>query len=389
MKGIFLFFVVLLGLALEASAQSPGVSPYFIFSNAWQKNCSAMLAQYGRLPTVRASVLWNTPGTNTDCYNRMVGMANFSAIEIHLTNGPCQRNRRCGRYEFVFDPRNPAAFSAYASDAYNRLIPQLRPSQTCYISPELEGNRDPATRKQMMDLAYAAFKGRCFAVDNPLKGQHLGIPGTYFEQHGTPNSLGAPCIWNNDGTSISPGGVRQTIWKYDQCVLAAYWTLSDNCNVGLSGFVDPRLRRNCTGAKEAKTIVDAILPAFEAKPAPQGPVGLDYRDLVGCPVQIPSSDGPGNFVFKESDTKLTPKRQKAAVALFPRKYKSPARFRNVFLMRQGQVLDRLFFAYYRTEDRSDRQTWVSHLSPMELPFYAVLHADSVCVILANPKIRND
>lgn len=398
MRGIFyvisnlLFLSLGIGGASHCVAQNPAVSPYAIFSENFQPNCSGVLAQYGRLPVLRAAVLWNTFGTNTACYNRMVGMPNFQEVEIHLTNGPCQRNRRCGKYEFVFDPRNPAAFSAYAEDAYRKLIPQLRPEDKCLVSPELEGNQPANVREQMMHLTYSAFKGRCFVVDNPLKGPYRALPGTYFEQHGARPQLNAPCVYNNDGTELKPAAVKQTIWDYAQCEMAAYWVAKDNCNVG-SRFIDPRARptRNCLNGNDARIVVDALLPAFEARPVP-GPPALDIRDIEGCgpKQQLPASDGPGNFVFKESETKLAADRKsKAAVVLFPTAFRDPARFRKVYMMNKGRVIDNFYWAYYRTEDGSKRQTWVSHLSPMQIPFYSVLRADSLCWIITNPKVRND
>ena len=226
-------FLLIIAFASAAEADNRGVSPYAIFHPKW--NCSQMLWAYNNLDEIKASVLWGTFGDKLDCYNKMVSSPKFKAIEVHLLNGPCQNNNRCGSYEVKFDPKHPEKFEAYAAMAYSKLISKLRPGVKCYVSAKLETKDSPQIRKQMADIAYRAFNARCTAVDNPVGNSPYPkqpVPGTILELHG-----GKPAgIYNNDGTIYSTSEAMGVLAAQSQAEMALYWTI-DERRMTMAGFV--------------------------------------------------------------------------------------------------------------------------------------------------------
>src|SRR6185503_8553950 len=63
-------------------------------------DCDAVIAAFGDRP-IAFGYLEGTFGTDRRCLNRLLDHPRFAAMRVHLFNGPCIRNRRCGGYEVL------------------------------------------------------------------------------------------------------------------------------------------------------------------------------------------------------------------------------------------------------------------------------------------------
>ena len=102
--------------------------------------------------------------------------------------------------------------------------------------------------------------------------------------------------------------------------------------------------------------------------------------LMGAKCQKP--DGPGGFLWKESD-------HGGLVVLFPARYKRP--FRSVGVFRRNRLVEQLF---YTGKANGDRQHWRSNMSITEFPdrrlkVRAFRRRRSICYRIRDPHVRND
>lgn len=221
-------------------------------------------------------------GSHLECVYRLNGLPQTDLVEIHLINEVCQRNNRCGNYEFLYgisvnDYKNKlkwrdrnllAKLDAYMKTASERILPTLRNETRCLISPGLESNLDNDAARVLIEYTRKHFEPRCEIVWNPLHG--TPIEGTIFELHGINPQLQAPCVVNLDGKDIdlevrrsrySNGSIHERdlegwIRKYQHCEAVFLWLGEDNCVKSPGSFVDPRDRPNCTN----ETLENAVFP---------------------------------------------------------------------------------------------------------------------------------
>jgi len=241
-----------------------GVGYYAMLHKDWPcKNSLSILPQNPHI-----SVLWNTFGKDTKCLSQFLSRAGGKTLQIHTVNEVCQRNKRCGDYEFLSNlsvsdynnkliKRNEKLLNRlrkYHLEILSFLDRNLTPDTQCIISPGLESNLSYPAARVLIDEATKMFSPRCQISWNPLRGGP--IPNTIHELHGENPRLSPPCIANLDGVDIDfkgrPAILPQSIWQddlkffikdYSKCVSPFLWIAEFN-GIGRGGFIDPRQRKN-------------------------------------------------------------------------------------------------------------------------------------------------
>ncbi len=105
------------------------------------------------------------------------------------------------------DPQVLARFRSYATVVAEFLLPRLRNTTRCLISPGLESNL-PATVAQLLVAETRRIFPGCELVWNPLNPARQGtIPATILEYHGLRRNvptekLVTPCLTSLDGVDI-------------------------------------------------------------------------------------------------------------------------------------------------------------------------------------------
>ncbi len=225
-------------------------------------NCKAYQESTAGLDRYAIALLWNTFGSHYDCLDSELQNQRVALVEVHLINGACIRNRRCGSYEFLakytVETLRAAAraksqklrveIEAAARNLASYLLPKLSNEKECYINPILETNLGRDESVIIQEWIRPIFQGRCKFVWNPV-GSDPGSPiegAAVSEGHGaTPNFIDNRCIANPDGTTISSESWLKFFSRYRQCVAVLAWSSNDNCNVANAPFKDPR-KRGCT-----------------------------------------------------------------------------------------------------------------------------------------------
>lgn len=244
---------VLTTISLSASAQPLGVSYLGICNPTWQ--CGRSIKALEGQDTIRTGWIEGTFGNSCDCADRLLQDPRPKEVRVHLANGPCMRNRRCGRHEVFYgytiassnraikrgDRRLAKRFERVAVRTRER-IGRSRGPLTCYVSPVLESDNDAEARKILHRLAGAYLPG-CTLVDNPLRGKC--IRGTVCERHGPDPGLSRPCIADLDGAWGKDVSISAFVRNTRRCDMSLLWTPELNCNDSRGHtFIDPR-KRNC------------------------------------------------------------------------------------------------------------------------------------------------
>jgi len=241
---IAVFLLVLLG-ALEVKAAP---SLLGICHKNW--NCSATVRLYEKQDSIVLSYLERTFGDNCFCVNRLLKDPRPKIVRVHVMNGPCMRNKRCGRYEpfygyTIASANRDILRGGKLLKKYQLLLEQVKKrftgvnKLTCYVSPCLECDLNERARRVLGNLVSATLP-TCNLVDNPLKSSC--IKGYTCEKHGDAPRVDRPCIVDLDGTDGSKVDIKKWMAKYSHCDLRYYWEPWMNCIRGQ--FVDPR-ERNC------------------------------------------------------------------------------------------------------------------------------------------------
>lgn len=229
-------------------------------------NCNATVKLYDGLEAIKLGWLENTFASNCKCVDRLLQDAREKIIRVHIANGPCMRNKRCGNYEIFAGYTIAKAnrefskgkgisvqrFKRTLNRLKGRLDRAVQPLQ-CYVSPCLECDLNGRARKVMADMV-SAILPKCLVVDNPLRQKCLD--GAICEKHGFNPELNAPCIVDSDGVDGSTIDVNKFIEQYKQCDLTYYWEPWMNCIRGK--FIDPR-KRNCNYDSSLFEMVKGLL----------------------------------------------------------------------------------------------------------------------------------
>lgn len=217
--------------------------------------CELSLQQLTHLNT---GWLEHTFGEACPCAEKLLRSRKSKIVRIHLLNGPCLRNRRCGRYEPFYgltiakanrlvarkDPKLMRKITAIMKRASERLAKARQPL-TCYVSTCLECDLGHEQRHYLAKLA-ANFFPQCSLVDSIVHGSCL--PGFVCEKHGSKPDVKAPCIADLDGVTLESVSIKKYLENTKQCAVRYLWTYAYNCING-HRFVDPR-KRNCKVAEE-------------------------------------------------------------------------------------------------------------------------------------------
>lgn len=240
---------LLLVLLFASVAQAQGPSYLGMCHKDW--NCKATQSLYKSHDTLFISYLAHTFGSECSCVKTLLNDRRSKVVRVHLSNSPCMRNKRCGRYE-VFYGMNKAQASravlrgdkkvmAYFDARLKELSEMFRgvSGLTCYVSPCLECDLNANARRVLLHLVSTSLPG-CIPVDNPYGQRCLG--GYVCESHGSAPVVTEPCIVDMDGTDGRSLNVQKWVDRYRKCDLAFYWEPYMNCI--RDRFIDPR-RRDC------------------------------------------------------------------------------------------------------------------------------------------------
>jgi hypothetical protein len=224
-------------------------------------NCEATIKLYEQQDIIKLSWLERTFGDKCSCVNKLLNDDRPKIARVHIINGPCMRNKRCGRYEPFYGHTIASANrdilrGGKVLDKYkvllNRVASRFKDSKnlTCYVSPCLECDLNERVRRLLGNLVLSVLPN-CNLVDNPLKSRCL--PGVVCERHGYNPRVTTPCIVDLDGSDGSAIDSKKWLAKYSYCDLSFYWEPWMNCIRG--NFIDPR-SRNC---KYDKSIFEGAL----------------------------------------------------------------------------------------------------------------------------------
>ncbi len=236
-------------LAFMATAQAQGAS-YLALCHP-DTDCKAVRETWRGQDTIVTGWIENTFSESCECADRLLASRKAKIVRVHIMNGPCMRNGRCGLYE---------AFSGYSiaqanravrhknsrlMRRYRRVVQRLKrrletaQNVQCYVSPCLECDLNASARRTLL-RAVSDTLPNCIPVDNPYKQRCL--PGYTCEKHGYTPHVSAPCIVDLDGIDGSRIDVDKFADRYRHCDISFYWEPFMNCIRG--SFIDPR-KRNC------------------------------------------------------------------------------------------------------------------------------------------------
>lgn len=242
---IILVFLSTLLVSIEALAAP---SLLGICSKSW--NCQATKALYAPADKLYISYLENTFNQDCPCVDELLKDSRKKLIRVHLSNSPCMRNKRCGRYEVLWGYNKASASRAVHIEGsrlnkrFNEVLERFKKriegkDVACLVSPCLECDLNEKARRSLGDRVSAALPG-CILVDNPYK--QSCIKERFCEYHGTDYRGKAPCIADMDGISGLDLDVKNWSRQFRECGLRFYWEPWMNC--ASPQFIDPR-KRNC------------------------------------------------------------------------------------------------------------------------------------------------
>ncbi len=261
---------------LKSTKPLYGRAPYAILDPNF--SCSAYQASTADIGDYGIAFLWNTFGNDFTCLNQELNSPRVKLVEVHLFNGPCIRNKNCGKYEtlsgYTIDTLKKALrqddqelkqkVTAVAKELADYLLPKLNPDIQCYINPILETDIQVKGSEKIQSWIEPAFNGRCKFVWNPL-GSEPGapIPGAdVSEGHGQfPKFINNNCIANPDGTVISSVEDWKNYFLTNKnCVAVLGWTQNDNCLLSKQSWIDPRARA-CSDTSQFENLRLGIIAA--------------------------------------------------------------------------------------------------------------------------------
>jgi hypothetical protein len=249
--------ILSLVLAAICSVHEIQAEPALSYLALCHKNwpCHASLKAFNGLPVIRSGWLEQTFGEDCSCANRLLQSHKAKVVRIHLANGACLRNGRCGRYEVFagetidsanrkIKRRDPTLFRRFRK-VIRRVKHRLSAANgglICYVSPVLESDLDARARNILRTITSRRLPG-CSFVDSPHARPCL--EGQICELHGHQPKLRSPCIADLDGTPLETISLAGFLRSTRSCDLQYLWTGEFNCNAYRNGkFVDPR-ERDC------------------------------------------------------------------------------------------------------------------------------------------------
>jgi hypothetical protein len=232
------------------TAHGQGMSYLGMCAETW--DCKRMMQTWRKQKTIVTGWLEATFADDCKCADRLLADPRDKIVRVHLMNGPCLRNQRCGRYEPFWgytiakanrdvkrwNGRVVRRFEAVLARAKKRLE-SAKGAMTCYVSPCLECDLNETARRLLLRSVSVALP-YCVPVDNPY-GRKC-IRGAVCEKHGPNPVIHKPCIVDLDGVDGRVINVKKWVEHYKHCDLTYYWETWMNCISG--AFIDPR-KRDC------------------------------------------------------------------------------------------------------------------------------------------------
>jgi len=257
-KKFWAILILVLATTCSQASAAPALSYLGMCQKTWP--CERSLSAFDGMDTIRTGWLEHTFANDCQCADRLLSDPRPKEIRVHISNGPCLRNRRCGPYE-VFSGetiasanrkvkrRNKKLIGKYVAVAKNLAdrVAQSKGGLTCYVSPMLESDLDEEARTILHDITRGVLPG-CSLVDNPHRRPCL--PNTICEGHGATPRVKRPCIADMDGAPAESEDELKFLRVTRQCDLSFIWGLGLNCNTALGQkFIDPR-KRDCDRPKK-------------------------------------------------------------------------------------------------------------------------------------------
>lgn len=242
--------ILAIAITCSVARAEVGLSYLALCHKGWP--CARSLSAFDGLEVVRTGWLEHSFGADCRCADRLLRDTRPKEIRVHLTNGPCLRNQRCGKYE-VFAGETIASANRKVKRGDRRLITRfVRVAQkfrrriaetsnlTCYASPMLESDLDEKARTVLHNISRSILP-QCNPVDSPHRRPCL--KDAICEKHGSNPGALPPCIADLDGESVEKVSVPSFLRKTKSCDISFVWSLGLNCNSHHSqAFIDPRER---------------------------------------------------------------------------------------------------------------------------------------------------
>jgi hypothetical protein len=261
--------VSFLGSVASAQSETPavGFASYAMLSPEWP--CENARQAEASLLSLHHAILWNTFGTDFSCLDEYMKDKRLKTLEIHLINEVCQRNNRCGSYEFLsglsvteyqrklvqHDEALLERLKEYVSPLATYVQEKLPKHTRCLISPGLESNLNNKAASILIDELRPLFP-TCEFVWNPNRSNRKASPidTTLYELHHSDAKLNKPCIANLDGEdivfptreaklshSIASVELKTYLKNTAACDVSYLWIAEFN-GLETGKFLDPRQR---------------------------------------------------------------------------------------------------------------------------------------------------
>lgn len=245
--------LALLAVLISTASADTGLSYLGLCAPSWP--CQASLVPFKQ--EIVFGYLAHTFGDRCTCLDTILKDPRPKTVRVHLTNGPCLRNQRCGKYE-VFanltvakanrlvirkDKKLLKQFADVAKRESEKLANSAASIKSCYVSPCLECDLSDEARQILFDIA-ARYFSNCNYVDSV---HNRRCNKRYIcEKHGANPKLTSPCISDLDGTRLQDIDLKQYLLNTQKCDIQYLWDEPFNCISG--DFTDPR-NRNCAQFK--------------------------------------------------------------------------------------------------------------------------------------------
>lgn len=238
--------------SMPAPANNLGMSYLGMCHPLWP--CRESIQVFDGVPVVRFGWLARTFGDACPCVERLLSRDERpKQFRVHIANGPCLRNQRCGPYE-IFAGETVASASRKIERRDRVLLGKFRATMQrtaqqikaargpveCFVSPCLECDLSDDARRVLFTMAAEIFPS-CRLVDSVFRPRCL--KGLICERHGADAPLSPPCIADLDGEPASQVDVRAFARRFRRCITAHCWTEKFNLlDFSRPGFQDPRRR---------------------------------------------------------------------------------------------------------------------------------------------------
>lgn len=377
-----------LATGLSADAQNVGQSYIGLCSDKWP--CSLSIKQYQQLDVIRAGWLEDTTFNQSkcSCSRSILEGPKPKIVRIHISNGTCfpERGRRCQKGE-VFEGESIKSAEAKLIRRDPKLLNKLKVAaartaarvstayqlRELYISPVMESSFSPAARLVTLDTVRPYFPTAKF-VDNPVQGSCLG--GFVCEKHGERPNISAPCIADLDGADFGKVDLIKYAQNTKECALSLVWGLKYNLiDHHNPNFVEPRKRSEAPNQAYFTAATVTMGPGGATLP-PTGEV--DARDQKACKKSQAFGDGPGNRLWKQSDTHA------GVVAIFPRGSRI---YRKLNAWKGGKIVANFQYTYLLNGDQ--RPVYRTSKPARDFRPNTVLNGDGECFVVQYPHIRQE